>query len=102
MPGGRAISGHAERRAVGLRRIGGGEHDRRGDVSGSDHGIGRLADAAQAVDRPGQAELRRAEPVDEVAASDLAPLLQHLQHAVHRANPPTTPSASTASRVTTP
>src|SRR5919206_2345208 len=49
-----------QRRAVGLRRVGGGEHERRALV------VGPLA--AQALDRAGQRELRPAEALDEVAA----------------------------------
>ena len=52
--------GPRQRRAVGLRRIGGGQHDRRRLL------VGALR--AQALDGAGQGELRAAEALDEVAA----------------------------------
>ena len=60
-----ALSGVAprpwQRRAVGLRRVGRGEHERRGFLE--------VALRAQALDGAGQRELRPAEAFDEVAAA---------------------------------
>ena len=63
-------------RAVGLRRVGGGEHDRgRGVV---------VALRAQALDRARQRELRAAEALDEVAAPGDADRLQRRELVVQR------------------
>ena len=46
--------------------------------------IGHIAGRSQAIDRPRQRELGGAEAGDEVAATHLTALLEHLQHAVRR------------------
>src|SRR5439155_14848748 len=51
-----------QRGAVGLRRIGGREHERLGLLPA-------LAQLADALDRAAERELRAAEPLDEVAAA---------------------------------
>ena len=87
---GRAAGGlrPGQRGAVGLGRVGGRQHDRGGDRAvAADGVVGTLAGQPQAVDGTGQGELGGAEPADEVAAADLAALLEHLQHAVHRGVP---------------
>ena len=66
--------GPGQRRAVGLRRVGGGEDDRRGL-------LGDLL-RAQPLDRAGERELRAAEPLDEVAAAADAERLELLQRVV--------------------
>ncbi len=48
-----------------------------------DRRVGRVAGGAQPIDGARKRELRRSEAVDEVAAPDLAALLEHLQHPVH-------------------
>ena len=67
--------GPRQRGAVRLGRIGGRQDQGLGLVVG-------LAGRPQAVDRAGQGELGGAETGHEVAAPDLAALLQHLEHAV--------------------
>ena len=69
-------------RTVGLRRIGGGQHQGRRHEVGMQFDVGGLAHAAQPVDRARQAELRRTKPTDEVPAPRLATFFQHLQHPV--------------------
>ena len=74
-----------QRGAVGLGRIGGRQHDRRRRRRrAADRVVGALAHARSRSTAPGRRELGRAEPADEVAAADLAALLEHLEHAVHR------------------
>ena len=63
-----------QRRAVGLRRIGGREHERLGLVVGSQ--------LSEPLDRAGERELGAAEPLDEVAATADADRLQILELAV--------------------
>ena len=48
-----------------------------------DRRVGRVAGGPQPIDGPRERELGRSEAVDEVAAPDLAALLEHLQHPVH-------------------
>ena len=67
-----------QRGAVGLRRVGGGEHERR-------RGRARLAGVGtQALDRAGQRELRTAEALDEVAAPADAEGLEVAERVVER------------------
>src|SRR3954447_8490274 len=68
-----------QRGAVGLRRVGGCEHDRRRLV------LGLLR--AQPLDRAGQRELRPAEPFDEVAAPADAERLERAERVVEEAEP---------------
>ena len=70
-----------ERRAVGVRGVGGGENDGLRLV-----GIG-LAERAQPVERAGVRELQAAEAGHEVAAADAAGLFEGLQHRVDRREP---------------
>ena len=67
-----------QRGAVGLRRVGGGEHERVGVVPA-------LAQLAQPLDRAAERELRAAEPLDEVAAPAEAERLERAQLGVDRA-----------------
>jgi hypothetical protein len=62
-------------RAVGLRRIGGGEHERVGSSP-------RGAQLAQPLDRSAERELRAAQALDEVAAAAEPERLERLQLAV--------------------
>jgi hypothetical protein len=69
--------GPRQRGAVGLRRVGRGQHDRRGLV------LGPLG--AQALDGAGQRELRAAEALDEVAAAADAERLERAERVVQQA-----------------
>ena len=71
-----ALAATCSDRAVGLRRVGGGEHDRRRRVV--------VALRAQALDRARQRELRAAEALDEVAAAGDAERLQRGERVVER------------------
>ena len=71
--------GPLQRRAVGLRGVGGGEHDRRRRVV--------VALRAQPLDRARERELRAAEALDEVAAAGDADRLQRRQRVVEGAEP---------------
>ena len=68
--------GPRQRGAVGLGGVGGRQEidARRGDL--------RVTEPAQAVDRPGQRELGRAKPVDEVAPPDSTGFLERPQDRV--------------------
>ena len=68
-----------QRGAVGLRRIGGREHERLGSSSS------RGAQLAEPLDRAPERELRAAEPLDEVPAPAEAERLERLQLAVDSA-----------------
>ena len=90
-----------QRGAVGLGRIGGGQHERLPCRSPGRHAAGSRAARSRST-APGSANCAAPSPAHEVAPADLAALLEHLEHAVHPGEAPETPSASTASRVSTP
>ena len=66
-----------QRRAVGVRRIGGGERHR-----AQRRRVGQAGELAQAIDGGGCRELRRAELLDHVAAAAVPGLLEAGEHAV--------------------
>ncbi len=73
--------GPRERRAVRVGRVGAGEHADLGPLA-------RLTQRTQALVGAGQGELGPAEPVDEVAAAQLARRLHRPEHRVHRREAP--------------
>ena len=77
-----------QRRAVRLRRIGCGEHERLGILVG--------AELTQTLDGAGKRELRAAEPFDEVATAAGADRLEILQLGVDGAVPARDPLAADA------